>query len=240
MFIGNKMLLNPLPFYNERKTDISMLVIHSMAHSAKEGIESLKGYELSAHYVVDYDGTVFQCVDEQKRAWHAGIGSWKGLDDINSRSIGIEVCHKSLGQSKFNKIQIKNLMLLCQDIIKRNNIRADMIVGHSDIAPTRKPDPGKAFTWERLAQNGIGLWYEDEKLSLNNPEELLQIIGYDTSNPKAAIYAFCRRFAPENIITMPVKKLIKHPYPKDNHLLNNDKILEVMKKVAYQHKMLDI
>lgn len=226
----------PLPFFNNRKKEISMLVLHSMAHSAEEGIKSLEGYELSAHYIVDYDGTVFNCVDEKHRAWHAGLGSWKGLDDINSRSIGIEICHKSLGQSKFNHKQIKSLIALCRDIIARNNIRSDMIIGHSDLAPIRKPDPGKAFPWELLAQNGIGLWPKNAKLSESDPAKLLSLIGYDVSSSEkliAAAYAFRRHFLPHDIITMPVKKLVENPYPKGKqNLLSGEGFISALQATA--------
>ena len=112
----------PLPFFNERKLPISMLVIHSMAHNAGEGIAQLEKLQLSAHYVVDYDGTVYQCVSEDKRAWHAGVAFWRGITDVNSAAIGIEVCHRSLGQSRFNRKQIAALTELCRDIIDRRRI----------------------------------------------------------------------------------------------------------------------
>ena len=149
----------PLPFFNERKLPISMLVIHSMAHNAGEGIAQLEKLQLSAHYVVDYDGTVYQCVSEDKRAWHAGVAFWRGITDVNSAAIGIEVCHRSLGQSRFNRKQIAALTELCRDIIDRRRIAPTMIVGHSDVAPQRKPDPGKGFPWRELAAADIGIWY---------------------------------------------------------------------------------
>ena len=116
----------PLPFFNERKLPISMLVIHSMAHNAGEGIAQLEKLQLSAHYVVDYDGTVYQCVNEDKRAWHAGVAFWRGITDVNSAAIGIEVCHRSLGQSRFNRKQIAALTELCRDIIDRRRIAPTM------------------------------------------------------------------------------------------------------------------
>ena len=149
----------PLPHFNEREEQIDMLVLHSMAHNAIEGIARLDELELSSHYIVDFDGTVWQCVSEEKRAWHAGVSSWRGKENINSRSIGIEVCHRSLGQSHFGRRQIKSLIGLCKEIIRRWNIAPDMIVGHSDIAPTRKSDPGRGFPWAELAAADIGIWF---------------------------------------------------------------------------------
>lgn len=190
----------PLPFFNERKLPISMLVIHSMAHNAGEGIAQLEKLQLSAHYVVDYDGTVYQCVSEDKRAWHAGVAFWRGITDVNSAAIGIEVCHRSLGQSRFNRKQIAALTELCRDIIDRRRIAPTMIVGHSDVAPQRKPDPGKGFPWRELAAADIGIWYGSRFSAETDIAKMLSEIGYGIAGEKglqAAACAFCRRFSAE-------------------------------------------
>lgn len=230
---------HPLPFFNERKLPINMLVIHSMAHPAEEGIVQLHNLQLSSHYVVDYDGTVYQCVDEEKRAWHAGVSFWRGETDINSASIGIEVCHPTLGQDTFPDVQIRNLIKLCHDIIIRHNIAPQMIVGHSDIAPLRKPDPGKCFPWQQFSKEGIGLWYSNHPHPENNVTQLLSIIGYDVSSEEkitAAAYAFCRHFLAENIETLPTKQLILSPFPKDKHILNNSDFINTLRLVANAYK----
>lgn len=229
----------PLKHFNERKHPIEMLVIHSMAHNAVEGIARLDELKLSSHYVVDFDGTVWQCVSEDKRAWHAGISSWRGLDNINSRSIGIELCHRSLGQSAFNKRQIKSLILLCREIIDRWHISPDMIVGHSDIAPTRKPDPGKAFPWQELAAHNIGIWYGSRFAEENDIAKMLSFIGYDVTNIGAAAYAFCRRFLPNKVSTMPVRALLDHPYPeKCTQILQNGSFISALQNIYSQYKLL--
>lgn len=229
----------PLAHFNQRRYPVEMLVIHSMAHNAAEGIGRLNELKLSSHYVVDFDGTVFQCVDENNRAWHAGVSSWCGLDDLNSRSIGIEVCHHSLGQSRFKHRQIKSLINLCRDIIDRHHIKPDMIVGHSDIAPERKPDPGKAFPWQELAAAGIGIWYGSRFSDEKNIVTMLSAIGYNTSSPEmaqASAYAFCRRFLPAKTMTMPVRHLLNHPHPADcSKLLKDAAFLRALQNIYMQY-----
>lgn len=215
-----------------------MLVIHSMAHNAAEGIARLDELELSSHYIIDFDGTIWQCVSEDKRAWHAGVSSWRGLDDLNSRSIGIEVCHHTLGQSAFNKRQIKSLILLCREIIDRWHIAPDMVVGHSDIAPTRKPDPGKAFPWQELAANNIGIWYGSRFAEENDISKMLSFIGYDVSNLEAAAYAFCRRFLPNKVSTMAVCKLLDRPYPeKALQILDDRQFIGALQNIYAQYNL---
>ena len=173
-----------LPHYNERRTPVDMLVLHATCHAdADEVFESLDKLELSCHYFVDLNGRITRMVDEQKRAWHAGAGYWQGIDtDLNSHSIGIEIGNLSLGQQDFAEAQIEKLIPFCRKLIKKYNLDPRRIVAHSDIAPTRKPDPGIRFPWKRLAREGIGLWYQlrnAEKIGVDDPAELLKIIGYD-------------------------------------------------------------
>ena len=226
----------PLLHFNQREHSVEMLVIHSMAHEAVEGIARLDELGLSAHYVIDFDGAVWQCVSEEDRAWHAGVSLWQGLDDINSRSIGIEVCHNSLGQSKFGRRQIKALTGLCHEIIERWNIERHMVVGHSDIAPTRKPDPGKAFPWEELAAEGIGIWYGKQFSEETNVIKMLSDIGYDTKDVGAAAYAFCRHFLPTKVKTMPVRRLLDNPYPKNcDELLSSPDFIRALQNIYAQY-----
>ncbi len=231
--------LRPLPFFNERKLPINALVLHSMAHDAAEGIAQLEELQLSAHYVVDYDGRIFQCVSEDKRAWHAGVSFWRGETDLNSCSIGIEICHRSLGQSKFNRAQIAALIELCRDIIKRRHISPTMIVGHSDIAPERKPDPGKDFPWRELAAENIGIWYGSRFSAETDVVKMLSEIGYNTGSDlsvRASAYAFCRRFLPKKVVKLPVKKLVEHPFPDDcDKLLTDIEFINTLQNIHYQY-----
>jgi N-acetylmuramoyl-L-alanine amidase len=117
---------------------------------------------LSSHYVVFEDGRIVQCVAEARRAWHAGVSSWEGATDINSRSIGIEIVNPGhgLGYPDFPEAEVAAVIALCRDILARHPIRADRVVGHSDVAPSRKEDPGEKFPWARLHAAGIGHWVE--------------------------------------------------------------------------------
>jgi N-acetylmuramoyl-L-alanine amidase len=231
----------PLPHFNEREQPVEMLVFHSMAHNAAEGISRLDELNLSSHYIVDFDGTIWQCVDEKKRAWHAGVSSWQGLTDINSRSIGIEICHNTLGQSAFHRRQIKSLILLSRDIINRWHIAPDKIVAHSDIAPDRKADPGKAFPWQELAAADIGIWYGARFSEETDIIKMLSFIGYPTASEQliqASAYAFCRRFLPKKTKTMPTRKLLDCPHPKDcSSLLKDAEFLHALQNIYMQYQL---
>jgi N-acetylmuramoyl-L-alanine amidase len=117
---------------------------------------------VSSHYVVVENGAIVQLVPEVKRAWHSGLSSWGGDTDINSRSIGIEICNPGheFGYPDFPARQIAAVITLCRSILTRNIVRPENIVAHSDVAPSRKQDPGEKFPWKRLAQSNVGLWVE--------------------------------------------------------------------------------
>ena len=117
---------------------------------------------VSAHYFVDEDGTIMQLVPEASSAWHAGLASWAGESDINSRSIGIEIVNPGhdFGYPDFPPHQIGSVIALCKDIIARQKIRADRVLAHSDVAAGRKQDPGEKFPWQRLHMLGVGHWVE--------------------------------------------------------------------------------
>lgn len=159
------------PNFNDRKLPISMLVLHytgmETAEAARERLCD-SAAEVSAHYLVLEDGTVEQLVDEDKRAWHAGVGSWNGITDINSASIGIEIVNGGHNfpltdgsLPPFPDVQILAVIKLCKEIIERHDISQRNIVGHSDIAPARKEDPGEHFPWSGLAAAAVGLWPDD-------------------------------------------------------------------------------
>lgn len=160
----------PSPNFNMRKHKLDMLILHytGMA-TGEEALERMcdPAAEVSAHYMVWDDGRITQLVDEDKRAWHAGVSSWKGQKDLNSRSIGIEIVNGGHdfplpdgGLPPYPRPQIHALLDLIHDILGRHDIPATRILGHSDIAPLRKQDPGEHFPWERLARAGISLWPE--------------------------------------------------------------------------------
>jgi N-acetylmuramoyl-L-alanine amidase len=124
------------------------------------------GHVVSAHYLVFEDGAIVQCVPEARRAWHAGVAWWQGERDVNSRSIGIEIANPGhdLGYRDFPDEQIGAVIGLCADILRRCAIPPDRILGHADVAPARKRDPGERFPWRTLARAGIGLWVEPAAL----------------------------------------------------------------------------
>ena len=156
------------PNFNERKHPLDMLVLHytGMA-TGEDALERMcdPEAEVSAHYMVWEDGHITQLIDEDKRAWHAGVASWQGQQDLNSRSIGIEIVNGGHdfrapdgGLPPYPRPQIHAVLDLVHDILGRHAIPATRILGHSDIAPLRKQDPGEHFPWERLARAGISLW----------------------------------------------------------------------------------
>lgn len=123
--------------------------------------------EVSSHYFVHEDGRTEQLVPEARRAWHAGVSFWRGETDINSRSIGVEIANPGHagGSPDFTEAQIEAVIALSRDICIRNNIFPHMVLGHSDIAPGRKQDPGEKFPWARLHAAGVGHWVEPEPIA---------------------------------------------------------------------------
>jgi N-acetylmuramoyl-L-alanine amidase len=118
--------------------------------------------KVSSHYLVHEDGRIDQLVPEARRAWHAGVSSWKGVTGINACSIGIEIVNPGheFGYRDFPDVQIEAVIALCQDIMVRHSIAPARVLAHSDVAPGRKEDPGERFPWHRLAARGVGLWAE--------------------------------------------------------------------------------
>lgn len=153
--------LVPSPNFGERRSSVDMLVLHYTGMgSADAAIELLRtpAAEVSCHYVIREDGSIVQMVAEGARAWHAGLSSWEGITDTNSRSIGIEIVNggHDFGLPPFPDVQIARVIALSQDIIARHAIRADRVLAHSDIAPARKRDPGERFPWQALHAAGVG------------------------------------------------------------------------------------
>jgi len=217
---------------NER---IRFLVIHYTALDDRQSLKTLTEDQVSAHYLIAAEPAfikgkpvVLQLVDENKRAWHAGVSNWNGRSNLNDSSIGIEIVNAGftdnmLGQRTwypYKEKQIAALTALAKDIIRRYQITPDNVLGHSDIAPLRKQDPGKLFPWERLAASGIGAWPDRQTVirylagrSPNAPAEvsviqaLLKQYGYDhipqngvlDEDTQKTLSAFQMHFRPSDI-----------------------------------------
>ena len=175
----------------------TMVVIHYTTNDeARQSLETLTSpvRKVSAHYLIDQQGGLYQLVPENQRAWHAGQSYWAGITDINSASIGIEI--DNTGRQPFEEVQISTLLSLLADIQTRHKIRPVNIVGHADVAPGRKVDPGPFFPWRRLAQSGFGLWCDPDIKPL--PEDasyadlgtLLIALGYDPRLPDSSRIVF--------------------------------------------------
>ena len=200
----------PSPNWDERALPVTMVVMHyTEMESCEASLARLCDPEakVSAHYLIGEDGEVTQLVDEGKRAWHAGRSFWRGLRDVNSASIGIELQHPGhgLGYRKFAEAQFEALVPLLNRIVQNHDIPRANVVGHSDVAPARKLDPGELFPWERLAEYRLCL-ERPKKLELGDPFPndgafylALERFGYDITDGKKAVEAFQRRWRPEKI-----------------------------------------
>ncbi|HEY2010349.1 MAG TPA: N-acetylmuramoyl-L-alanine amidase [Rhizomicrobium sp.] len=194
----------PSPNHDDRGgAVIDMLVLHYTGmETAKAALGRLcdPAAKVSAHYTIDEDGTVYAHVPEARRAWHAGVSAWAGATNINARSIGIELVNPGheFGYRDFADAQIAALITLCHGILLRHPIPSARVLGHSDVAPARKEDPGERFPWERLARAGIGLW--PASLDANPGPEALDRFGYDLgAGLEKAVTAFQRHFRPQKI-----------------------------------------
>lgn len=197
------------PNYNDRTGPISMVVLHyTEMESAKAAEDRLCDPEaqVSAHYLISEAGEVTRLVPEEKRAWHAGASYWRGNNDVNSISIGIELDHPGhgLGYRDFGEPQIEALVPLLHRIVKYYDIPRANVVGHSDVAPIRKIDPGELFPWERLAEYGLAT--PRPTIELGDPFDndgafylALERYGYDITDGHKAVEAFQRRWRPHRI-----------------------------------------
>lgn len=202
----------PSPNFDARGANIDMVILHYTGMpTGAEALARLQSPEakVSAHYLVEKNGDVYKLVDEAMRAWHAGVGSWQGDIGINARSIGIEIVNPGheWGYRDFPDSQIASVIALLKEIRTRHNMRPANVLGHSDVAPRRKEDPGEKFPWARIAKEGLALApYDgpaDAGLSVEYKDALaaLSEIGYDApqGDHAAALLAFQRRFCPQSL-----------------------------------------
>lgn len=188
------------PSLNHDSRNAVMIVLHQTEmESAEAALLTLQtrnsGGRVSAHYLIGDDGALFQLVDESKRAWHAGASRWGGVSDLNSASIGIELDND--GKEPFSDAQIATLLWLLDDINTRLDIPKHLVIGHGDIAPTRRSDPSALFPWKRLADAGYGLWPRAQLAPAPAGFDrwaAMRLVGYDLSDPDAALRAFHRHY----------------------------------------------
>jgi N-acetylmuramoyl-L-alanine amidase len=224
----SEIINHPSPNFDERDAAVKLqyIVLHYTGMPTRDlALQRLCDAEakVSAHYVIDEEENVFRLVDEDKRAWHAGKSFWNGVTDMNSASIGIELVNPGheCGYRAFPAAQIDKLKDLLYDIVERYELDPAMaLLGHSDIAPSRKQDPGELFPWKELAAEGFGLWpkpqasdyapaYEDEV------QGFLRMIGYECPETgvydlatRAVLLAFQRRYEPENVTGAPTRETV--------------------------------
>ncbi|MBN9542749.1 MAG: N-acetylmuramoyl-L-alanine amidase [Alphaproteobacteria bacterium] len=208
--------------FNDRKGDfiIDTIVIHYTVTDFATSLKLLtqSKYGVSSHFLVNTNGDVYNLVDTEKRAWHAGKSYWRGNTDVNSNSIGIEIVND--GYSEFTDDQISSVLELCQMLKEKYQAIEDRnIIGHSDVAIGRKIDPGKYFPWQYFAENGVGVWANidkdqseplyyigDKDDKILEIKEKLSDYGYQITNfddtydleLKKVLYAFQLHFDPEN------------------------------------------
>lgn len=211
----------PSPNHGPRPAGVAIDTIVLHYTGMKTAAEALRrlcdpAAKVSAHYAMDEDGSVIRLVPEEMRAWHAGVSSWRGESNINDRSIGIEIVNPGheFGYRPFPEPQMAALIALLHGILGRHRIPAARVLGHSDVAPGRKQDPGELFDWKRLAREGIGLWPDisqnDSKTApiptVGAVQALLAAYGYAVPQSgvldaatRDTLVAFQRHFRPERV-----------------------------------------
>ena len=202
------------------KNQIKFVIIHYTGMQSEiESIERLKDVKskVSCHYLINRKGSVVQMAEEKNIAWHAGKSKWKNFTNLNKGSIGIELVNRGhkFGYENYTKLQINSLVNLCKELKKKYKINKENFLGHSDIAPLRKIDPGEKFPWKKMSEFGLGLWYKSIKKNYNFKSKNLikklffinlYNIGYRYFNPlrrsskdKILIKAFQRKYNPKKV-----------------------------------------
>jgi len=198
----------PSPNFDRRRP--TLVVIHyTGSESAADALRTLTraSAAVSAHYLIVRDGSIIQLVDERARAWHAGESRWGASFDVNSDSIGVELDND--GRTPYPQAQIDALLSLLSDLRARYRLPAANFVGHADVAPRRKPDPGPLFPWQTLAAAGFGLWCEPPYPEPPPGFDLalaLRAIGYDTRQFDSALAAFRLHHAPDEVAPEPTER----------------------------------
>lgn len=228
-----------LPHCRDRNEEIKYIIIHCSLGNSEKQIQTLDELGLSVHYIIGRNRKITEVLSPKKVAFHAGLSRWQQSAEksLNNCSIGIEIETLSLGQASIDYPRgvIKKLCDLLSILCQTYHIKPENILAHSDIAPARKPDPGVSFPWKRLVKHGFGVWYNQQRLSLETDEiKLLETIGYDTTNLPAARYAFCRHFFPKEIsFISDINTLLNTPYPANFSPKEQKKYLKILRATAH-------
>ena len=230
-----KIISNFSPNYSKElrlKSQIKFVIFHYTGMQSEiESINRLKNpkFSVSCHYLINKKGLIIQMVSDKKIAWHAGQSKWKNYNNLNSHSIGIELTNKGheFGYENYPNTQIKSLIYLCQKLKKKYKIKSENFLGHSDIAPTRKVDPGERFPWKKLSKFKIGNWCKTKEIKIQILRKNWRLsffkniykIGYRYFNlnkinkkDQIIIKAFQRRYLPNNISGKIDEKTLKFSY----------------------------
>ena len=226
-----KILYNYSPNHSKKRRlskDIKFVIIHYTGMQSE--IESVKRLQnpkskVSCHYLINRKGEIIQMVDEKKIAWHAGKSKWKNFINLNNYSIGIELVNKGheFGYQNFSKKQISSLIKLCKIIKKKYSIKKENFLGHSDIAPLRKQDPGEKFPWKKLSLNNLGTWYKYERVTKLYSQKMeimffknLYKLGYRyfriykrNIKDKKVVKSFQQHYLPKNVTGKVDQKTLK-------------------------------
>ena len=213
-----------------RLKDIQYLIIHYTGmQSARVSMERLKNpnSKVSCHYFINRNGDIYKMIDDTKVAWHAGKSKWKNIRNLNKYSIGIEIQNKGhfINYQSFPKKQISPLIILIKSLLKKYKIKKNNVLGHSDIAPLRKRDPGEKFPWNFLSSRGAAIWYPKFKLKKTDLNSKIKRriffknvhkIGYrffnltkKSKSDRKVIMAFQRRFLPKEVNGKITNKTLK-------------------------------
>ena len=211
------------------KKDIKFVIIHYTGMQSEiETIKRLKNskFKVSCHYLINRKGHIIQMVEEKKIAWHAGKSKWGNLTNLNKNSLGIELVNKGhrFGYQSYSKNQIKSLLKLCKYLKEKYKINKKNFLGHSDVAPLRKIDPGEKFPWKKLSRHGFGIWYKKRKFNPMLDEKKLKTLffknlkklGYRyfdinrrNIRDRKIIRSFQQHYLPENLTGKIDKKTLK-------------------------------
>ena len=201
-----------------KKKEIKFIIIHYTGMQSEiESIKRLKNpkFKVSCHYIISRKGRIIQIVQDRKVAWHAGRSKWKKFTNLNKNSIGIELVNKGyeFGYQNYTKEQIKSLIELCKNLKKKYSIKKENFLGHSDIAPLRKIDPGEKFPWKKLSNHKLGNWYKESQKKIDLSPKKIEIAFF--KNLKKLGYRYFSIYKRSNKDERIIKSFQQHYLPNN-------------------------